>query len=456
MPSVFAPVVCYKKRIYYKINRVMKKRVMSVFAAMAVSVAAWADVVEFESNELRYSADGELAAVVGYSGTPEEVVIPVTVEYGGNVYSVYRVEKDAFEDCASMKRLLIPSSVVSIGEGAFWGCEGLTSVEIPSTVSAIDDDAFGDCEGLETVKILSPNIIMGTTVFPEVAVDGLVYDINGPSSVSVVGCDESLTDVVVPETVSIYGGEWKVTYIGSSAFEECANLNSVKIPSYIDYIGDGAFPQKSINGVLYDVTSSTTVSIVGYEGNVTDVVIPSEVTLYGNVMEVTEIKSMAFENCKSLTSVVLPSSLGGIGYGCFQGCSNLVSVEIPSSVYSVEGSAFDGCDKLAKVVCLSESVPQVADDAFSSYSATLYVPSASVEAYQSDAVWSKFKQIESKVSNDTSVGEKRAADVKVVEGSILVDGVAPGYVMNVLGQEVANANLSAGIYLVNGQSVVVR
>ena len=54
-----------------------------------------------------------------YSG---DVVIPETVTYDGQTYSVVGIGKEAFYDCRGLTSITIPNSVTTIGDGAFSGC----------------------------------------------------------------------------------------------------------------------------------------------------------------------------------------------------------------------------------------------------------------------------------------------------------------------------------------------
>lgn len=61
------------------------------------------------------------------------------------------------------------------------------------------------------------------------------------------------------------------------------------------------------------------------------------------------IGASVFSDCRSLTSVIIPSSVTEIGWGVFKYCRSLTSVNIPSSVTTIGGSAFSGCHSLTSI-----------------------------------------------------------------------------------------------------------
>ena len=63
------------------------------------------------------------------------------------------------------------------------------------------------------------------------------------------------------------------------------------------------------------------------------------------------ICDMAFYDCKSLSCLVIPDSVIGIGYGAFEGCSSLRSLVIPDSVTNLNGNPF--CKWDGELKCLS-------------------------------------------------------------------------------------------------------
>lgn len=60
-----------------------------------------------------------------YSGN---VVIPESIQYNGNTYSVTAIGNEAFFGCSSLTRVDIPASVKTIGYGAFYSCTSLTTI----------------------------------------------------------------------------------------------------------------------------------------------------------------------------------------------------------------------------------------------------------------------------------------------------------------------------------------
>ena len=59
----------------------------------------------------------------------------------------------AFEECKSLKSVVLPNSITSIGCGAFKDCESLTSITLPNSVASISDRVFSGCKNLKSVTI---------------------------------------------------------------------------------------------------------------------------------------------------------------------------------------------------------------------------------------------------------------------------------------------------------------
>ena len=73
---------------------------------------------------------------------------------------------------------------------------------------------------------------------------------------------------------------------------------------------------------------------------------------------VTSIWDYAFDGCSSLTDIVIPDSVTSIGDHAFNWCSSLSSIVIPDSVTSIEGSAFKDCSSLSSLV-IPDSVTSI-------------------------------------------------------------------------------------------------
>ena len=87
------------------------------------------------------------------------------------------------------------------------------------------------------------------------------------------------------------------------------------------------------------------VTITGYNGNDTEVVIPSEI----ENLPVTNIGERCFAECSSLTSIEIPDSVTDIGTEAFSYCINLENVTIPNSVTHIGISAFAGCQSIERI-----------------------------------------------------------------------------------------------------------
>jgi len=98
-----------------------------------------------------------------------------------------------------------------------------------------------------------------------------------------------------------------------------------------------------------------------YNGSATNVVVPDGVVAIGGG---------AFQNCKSLRSVVLPEGVteimsrdGRDSRGAFYDCTNLTRVMLPNSLRKIGISAFHMCTGLTEII-MQDGVTQIGSEAF--------------------------------------------------------------------------------------------
>ncbi|MDE6378746.1 MAG: leucine-rich repeat domain-containing protein, partial [Duncaniella sp.] len=81
---------------------------------------------DFEIDGIYYNIkNSNEVAVTYYSDSKAytgEVIIPETVVYSDNEYSVTSIDKGAFQYCRDLTQVIIPNSVTTIGNSAFSQC----------------------------------------------------------------------------------------------------------------------------------------------------------------------------------------------------------------------------------------------------------------------------------------------------------------------------------------------
>ena len=263
--------------------------------------------IELYDVERDYSIVGDAAnykSLISHPNSIKRVIL------GSGVVSIGDYAFGGFEDgCTSLTSVHIPESVTSIGDSAFYGCTSLTSIYIPESVTSIGD-AFYGCTSLTSVYI------------PE-----SVTSIEG----GILGECTSLTSVYIPKGV---------TSIENSAFYGCTSLTSVYIPEGVTTIGDGAFK---------NCTSLTSIHI------------PEGVTTIGDA---SSWYDGVFEECSSLTSIYIPRSVTSIGRNAFKGCSSLTSIDLPEGVTTIDDGTFNNCTSLSSISLHSTTAPTINGEVF--------------------------------------------------------------------------------------------
>lgn len=104
--------------------------------------------------------------------------------------------------------------------------------------------------------------------------------------------------------------------------------------------------------------------LIGYEGNDSVIVIPSDVKaikplIFRNNINIREIDlsntsienllTKTFFECKTVERIILPKTLKQIGYQAFSNCQSLYEIDIPTGVEVIEAGAFEECMNLTRI-----------------------------------------------------------------------------------------------------------
>lgn len=124
------------------------------------------------------------------------------------------------------------------------------------------------------------------------------------------------------------------------------DLSEARIVEGGDYYYNGATHYRTSNDIMGACAFTDCKSL-------TSIKLPSSVT---------RIDAFAFSSCP-LTSVNIPSNVIEIRLGAFWGCTSLTSVNIPSKVKEIRDKAFYDCTSLTSIN-IPSSVTEIGEEAF--------------------------------------------------------------------------------------------
>jgi hypothetical protein len=243
--------------------------------------ASLADYAEYEFTE-----DGLGYALVGIGSFKGKVAV-VPAEHEG--IPVLEIGAQAFAYNDIIEELVIPDSVVRIGNGAFRNCVNLEKVNMGDGVTSIGDYAFRECTSLRSVKLSESLKTLGASCFARC--DRLEY-------VEMKSCRE----------------------IGDYAFSRCEMLKDITFPENLRSIGGWAFEESGITSANLTDGVKSIGSYAFYGSAVREATIPKDLE---------SMNSGIFQNCIALESAMVKN--GGILLE-FEGCENLKTLKIEEGV----------------------------------------------------------------------------------------------------------------------------
>ena len=206
-------------------------------------------------------------------------------------------------------------------------------------------------------------------VFPSegvICVERVYYDASPtPDTVKVVylRAPENAVDLVIPDGV---------TEIGSEAFHDCANLESVVFPNSVNMIPANAFYVESIGlrircPKLKSVVLPVHAAIGSYAfyglQSLESVTVNRDGKAAALPREDAAIGDNAFGFCLKLKEIMIPEGIKAIGDKAFSTCQKLERVSLPAGLKTIGHLAFLNCS-LLKEITIPGGVTSIAYDAF--------------------------------------------------------------------------------------------
>ena len=199
--------------------------------------------------------------------------------------SVTSIGDDAFSNCTGLTEISLQDGLVTIGANAMQNCSSLESVSLPDTVTDIGSGAFSNCVALSEVHLSDSLNTIGTDAF--------------------MGCS-ALTDVTYGRTkeeanmIQIGTGNEQLTAVTWHCAPSLPeNLTTMTLPASLKTIEESAF-----EGVIAQ-----------------QIVIPATVQ---------RIDSRAFADCANLMVLYFEGAPANIADDILNGCGHEVVFSLPA------------------------------------------------------------------------------------------------------------------------------
>ena len=266
------------------------------------------------------------------------------------------IGKSAFNGLTTLTSVEMPTSVTTIGDSAFSSCSNLTNITLHEGIESIEQNAFRN-SGITSVIIPSSVTSIGNYAFHSSKVTSVEFESRTSElslgNVGVFQSCSSLTSITLTEGITAIGQD---CFSGNKAEE-------IIVPDSVKTIGSGAFNSTVTKRIIISENSQLeTMYAFSQAKAVESLYLPTGVKIIGSgfhycyklqridnfenvIMEIgsdkeNTIPTNFFQECP-LVEIKLPKTLGTISSGAFNGCKALQKIYIPSTVTSIDQNLFN-------------------------------------------------------------------------------------------------------------------
>ncbi len=302
------------------------------------------DVLTFRVTEAPTKTANGQAEIIGNTlgKKTRSIELPSSVEYEGRVYDITGIGDYAFL-FSKLETVILPDSVIAVGEGAFAVSPSLREVSFGKGVGQIVANAFSYCDSLENLVFPEENSAFiseygavynkkQTILYMAPAVSGIIAI---PDSVKQINAgafegNSRIVEVFIPAGVK---------RIDANTFLNCSALECVHIPVSVSKISGNPFagcpklttfdldPDNhsfTVNDAM--LLSAKGGTILSYPSAAGALVVPENIKVIGDY---------AFAGASGLTKVTLNKTVKTVGKGAFANCRNLSRVNIEKRTVAI-------------------------------------------------------------------------------------------------------------------------
>lgn len=313
----------------------------------------------------------------GFEEPQGEIILPETVMYEGQTYTVTAIDNNTFRGCANLTgTLIIPSTVKTIGTLAFSNCSGFTQLVLPDAMEILGHSTFSDCSGLTEIIFPSALQVIESHAFSDCS--GLV-SLTLPSSLQTIenrafwSCTGLTGTLYIPASVDS---------IGPCVFSHCHNLDAIIVdpdnPKY--YSETNALITRNDKTILAACKNTVIPDDIRGIGSYAFASMSTLTEVPELPLTLKTIDDHAFNACPFIGNLILPDSLEFIGEMAFAFCHGLNgSLVIPDAVTQIGDYAFLECGGFDGTLTLGKSLNSIGNMAFtwcSGFTGSLTIPNS--------------------------------------------------------------------------------